>query len=229
MGLIIGAYIELNNPGLTLPGTVAATSLFLIILSSFSLEIANWLELILLLTGLMFILVELFLLPTFGLLGIIGVVFFIVGLFAMLLPGLDSVSFEYDTKTLNAAGHYFFQRLAWLSGALILSFLIIAILARYVFPGFHAFNRFVLVGHEQNAANGFVAGMDPENLPQVGARGDVLATLRPAGKIMIQDHIYDAISTGDFIDAGESIIVIKLEGSVIFVNRSEIKPFDDLA
>jgi membrane-bound serine protease (ClpP class) len=67
MGLIIGAYIEMNHPGLSLPGSIAAICLFLIVLSSFSLEIANWLELILLLTGLALILTELFVLPTFGL------------------------------------------------------------------------------------------------------------------------------------------------------------------
>ena len=44
MGLIIGAYIEMNNPGLSLPGFIAGICLFLIVLPSFSLEIANWLR-----------------------------------------------------------------------------------------------------------------------------------------------------------------------------------------
>jgi membrane-bound ClpP family serine protease len=219
MGLIIGAYMEMSNPGLSLPGFIAATCLFLIVLSSFALEIANWLELILLLTGLALILAELFVLPTFGLLGILGIVLFIIGLFGMLLPGIGSVSFEYDTKTLNAAGEYFFKRLAWLSGSLILSILIIAFLARYVLPSFSAFNRFVLAGHEQDASAGYVAGENPAELPQPGTQAEVFATLRPAGKIIVQDRIYDAVSTGDFIDAGEKVIIERLDGSVIFVNR----------
>lgn len=221
MGLMIGAYMELSNPGLSLPGFVAATCLFLIVLSSFSLEIANWLELIFLLIGLALILVELFVVPSFGLIGVLGIFLFIMGLFGMLLPGLESVKFEYDTQTLNAAGQYFFERLAWLCGSLILSVGIITLLARYVLPGFSTFNRFVLVGHEQDASRGFVAGEDPKTLPQPGARGQVLATLRPSGKIIVEDHIYEAVSTGDFIDAGESIIVVRLEGSVIFVNRAQ--------
>ncbi|MBA3721696.1 MAG: serine protease [Parachlamydiaceae bacterium] len=219
MGLIVGAYIEINNPGLSLPGSVAATCLFLIILSSFALEIANWLELILLLSGLALILVELFVLPTFGLLGVLGIVLFIAGLFGMLLPEARAVHFEYDTKTLNAAGQYFVERLAWLAGSLLLSLGIIAILARFVLPSFPGWRRFVLVGNEQDADKGFFAGDDPKTLPQPGTKGEVLATLRPSGKVILNDKIYDAISSGDFIDAGEPIVVVKLDGGVIVVNR----------
>ena len=45
------------------------------------------------------------------------------------------------------------------------------------------------------------------------------ATLRPAGKIVVNDQIYDAVSTGDFINAGETVDRRQLEGSVIVVNR----------
>lgn len=216
MGLMIGGYIELNNPGVSLPGFIAGACLFLIILSSYSLEIANWLELIILLTGLILILVEVFIVPTFGLLGILGIFLFIGGLFAMLLPNLGSVKFDYDTQTLNAAGEYFFYRLAWLAGSMILSTIAILVLARYVLPSFSAFNPFVLAGNEQE---GYIAGENPSLLPKPGSRGKVFATLRPAGKIIVEDQIYDAISTGDFIESGESIIVVRLEGSVIVVNR----------
>lgn len=223
MGLIIGAYMEFNNPGMSLPGSIAGICLFLIILSSFSLQIANWLELILLMTGVILIIVELFFLPTFGLLGFVGVLLFIVGLFGMLIPGLSHVRFEFDTKTLNAAGHYAIERLAWFSGTLILSFVIILFLARYVLPSFKGLNRFVLAGHEQDASAGFVAGQPIDTLPKVGSKGVALSTLRPAGKIMIDDQVFDAVSTGGFIDTKEPIIVVRLEGNVIRVSRMEGK------
>lgn len=223
MALIIGIYLEISQPGLSLPGMVAATSLFLIILSSFALEIGNWLELILLLTGLALLLLELFVLPSFGFVGILGIILFIVGLFGMLLPGLHSIDFEYDTKTFNAAGQYLLERLAWLGATLIMSFLMIAILARFIVPKFSGFKRFVLTGHEQDASKGFFAGEDPDTLPQPGTVGEVLAALRPAGKIIVNDHIYEAISTGDFIEAHEPIQVVRLEGSVIVVNRIQVE------
>lgn len=216
LGLMIGFYMEMNTPGFGLAGTLAVTCLFLIILSSFALELANWLELILLLTGLVIILVELFVLPTFGVLGFIGIIMFLAGLFGMMLPGIGSVHYEVDTHTLNAAGQAFFERLAWLCGTLVLAFAIILILARYVTPNLAGFSRFVLVGHEQE---GYIAGDNPQTLPQPGARGEVISTLRPAGKVAINDTIYDAISPGSFIEKGEPIVVERLEGSVIVVNK----------
>lgn len=221
MGLIIGAYMEMSNPGLSLPGFLAGVCLFLIALSSFSLEIANWLELILLLTGLLIILVELFVLPTFGLLGGVGILLFFAGLFGMLLPNLNSIQFEYNTQTFNAAGEYFFKRLAWLCGTLILSLGMIVLLARYVLPHFSAFNRFVLAGHEQDASKGFIAGDNPADLPSPGTQATVLATLRPSGKIIVHEHIYEAVSTGEWIERDEHVIVERLEGSVIFVTREQ--------
>ena len=218
LGLVVGLYMELSSPGFGLAGTLAVTCLFLIILSSFALEIGNWLELILLLTGLAILFIELFVLPTFGLLGFIGILFFLVGLFGMMLPGIGSVSYEVDTHTLNAAGEAFFEKLAWLCGTLVVAFGIILLLARYVTPTLAGFSRFVLTGREQE---GYIAGVNPQSLPQPGAEGEVAATLRPAGKVMIRDQLYDAISPGSFIEKGEKVEVVRLDGSVIVVNKKE--------
>lgn len=215
-GLILGFYLEMSSPGFGVPAAIAFTCLFLIILSSLSLEIANWLEVILLLVGLLIILLELFVLPTFGLLGVIGIIFFFMGLFGMMLPGIGSVDFEFDTKTFNAAGEVFIKRLAWISGTLLAALAVIAILARYITPNFSAFRRFVLSGNEQN---GYIAGDNPSSLPQPGAKGEVVSTLRPSGKILINDSLYDAVSSGTFIEKGAQVIVVELDGSVIVVAR----------
>lgn len=224
LGLMMGFYLELNHPGFGIPGTIALICLFLIILSSLSLQIANWLEVILLLTGLAIILVELFVLPTFGLLGIVGIVMAIAGLFGMMLPGLGSVSFDFDSKTLNAAGEAFFERLAWLCATVILGFFLIILLARYVTPSLASWSRLVLTGHEQEVAHGYFAGDDPKKLPQPGAVGEAFSTLRPGGKVIIDDKIYDALTSGAFIEKGMPIIVSRLEGSVIIVDLKQEHP-----
>ena len=77
-------------------------------------------------------------------------------------------------------------RLAWLCGSLVMGGITISVLARYVMPGFILFNRLVLLG-EESSSNGFVAGADLSEFPDVGARGEVLSTLRPAGKVMVDD------------------------------------------
>lgn len=223
LGMMIGFYVEINSPGFGFPGSIGLMCLFCIILSSFALEVANTLELILLVVGVLFIALDLFLIPTFGILGIVGVVFFFMGLFGMMLPGIENVDFEFDTQTFNAAGEVFIQRLAWLCGSLVVAIIGMGLLGRYVLPAFSGFQPLILAGHEETKENGYIAGADPKSLPKPGTQGEVLATLRPAGKVMIGQEIYDAITPGGFIEKGEPIEVVKLDGSVIVVNKRKLK------
>lgn len=216
LGMMVGFYVEINSPGFGVPGSVGLICLFLIVLSSFALDVANWLELILLCVGIVLIALDLFVTPTFGLLGGAGALLAIIGLFGMMLPGIGAVDFEFDTQTFNAAGEAFFKRLAWLCGTFVLGLVIIVMLGRYVMPSFAMFSRFVLAGHEETD---YIAGEDPSKLPGPGTPGKVVATLRPAGKVMIDGTIYDAVSTGDFIDSGTAIEVEQLDGSVMVVKR----------
>lgn len=219
LGLMMGFYLEISSPGATLPATIAFLCLFLIILSALSLDIASWLEVILLITGLLIIVVDLLVLPTFGLLGIIGVIMAIGGLLGMVIPNIGSVSFDFDTNTLNAAGTAVMERLAWFSATMLVGSILILLLARYVTPSLAAWNRLVLTGREQEASKGYVAGIEASKLPPEGSAGEVLATLRPAGKVLINNIIYDAISPGNFIEKGTPIVVTKLDGGVIIVDK----------
>lgn len=214
LGLMLGFYLEVTTPGFGLPGTVAATCLFLIILSSFSLEIANWLEVILLFTGLAVVLVELFVLPTFGLLGFIGIIFFFMGLFGLMLPGIGSIDYEPDTQTFNAAGTVFMERLAWLCGTLIASVVIIALLARFVTPRLGNFSHLVLKGNEQV---GYTSVENLSQLPQPGSEGIAATTLRPSGKVIIHDTQYDAMSQGALIEKGREVTVVGIDSGTLLV------------
>lgn len=218
LGLMIGFYVEISTPGFGVAGTIAVTCLTLIILSSFSIEAAPWLEVIMLIAGMIIIAIELFILPTFGLLGVVGFALFFIGLLGLMIPGLSSLDFEFDTKTFNAAGEFVLKRLAWLSGTFVIGVGLLILLSRYLVPRIALFNRFVSVG-EQDASLGYYAGENPANMPSVGSKGKVLATLRPAGKIVINDKTYDAVSLGGFIEKGESVIILSVEGSKIVVTR----------
>lgn len=214
LGMLVGFYVEFNTPGFGLAGTIAVTCLFLIVLSSLSLEIGNSLELILLLVGLIILAVEIFILPTFGLLGIIGALLFLAGLFGLMLPELQKVDFEFDTNTLNAAGEAFFEKLGLLSATLLIAIAIMAFLSRYFTSSGSLFSRFVLKGNEQTH---YLAVDNPKDLPPIGTKGVVFATLRPAGKVMIDQNIYDAISLRDWIEKGTSVKVVGFDGGTMVV------------
>ncbi|MBS4168877.1 NfeD family protein [Parachlamydia sp. AcF125] len=217
LGLLMGAYMELSTPGFGFPGSIALVCLFLIILSSFALEIASWLELILLLAGGVMVILDLFVLPTFGLMGIFGGILLFVGLFGLMLPGAGSMHFEFDTGTFNAAGEAVMSRLAWLSGTLVAAVGLMMLLARYVTPSFSGFNRFVLKGHEQEGYQAFF--ISPELLPQPGKKGTAETPLRPAGKVMIDEKYYDAISNGLLIEKGSPIRVIGFDSGALVVEE----------
>lgn len=214
--MMVGFYIEINTPGFGAAGTLALCALALLALSSFSQEIADKLELVFLLTGLLIVVFDLLVLPTFGLLGMAGVLLFLAGFFGMLLPGLTSVSFEFDTQTFNAAGELFLNRLAWLSLTVILGFILILFLAAYLPSSFSYFRRFVLQGHEQE---GYFAGIHPKELPEIGNEGKAASLLRPSGKVEIGGVLYDAISHGKFIEKGAKIIVTGYDGSNVIVEE----------
>ncbi|MFT4552253.1 MAG: membrane-bound serine protease (ClpP class) [Chlamydiales bacterium] len=220
MGMMVGFYVEMNSPGFGLPGSVALVCLFFIVLSSFSLAAVSWLEVIILLAGLALLAVELLILPGFGIAGIVGGLLVLVGLFALMLPSVGSVDFDLQTETFNAAGEVFMYRLAWLCSSLIMGFLVISLLARFVMPKFTLFNRLVLVG-EESSSDGFVAGADPSAYPSVGSHGEVLSTLRPSGKVMVDDEVYDAMSRGGFIEKGIPIIVVQVERNKVIVEESK--------
>lgn len=216
MGLMVGFYMEMTSPGAALPGSIAVICLILMLLSSYAQEIAGILEILLLCIGLALIAVEVFLLPTWGLLGFVGIVSLLAGVFGLTLPNIKNISFDLDTHTWNAAGQVFIERLGWLCLGLILSLVIIALLWRYFVPHFKPFQRFVLKG-EQEAAQGYYAGLNPATLPQPDSQGIVVATLRPAGKVEIGGKLYDAVSDGAFIEEGSAIRVVRLEGSKMVV------------
>ena len=56
----------------------------------------------------------------------------------------------------------------------------------------------------------------------LGKEGVSITVLRPSGKIQIDGNIYDAESTGFLIESGEKIIVAKIDGGIIKVEKSKI-------
>ncbi|MDB6080732.1 MAG: hypothetical protein JWO53_4 [Chlamydiia bacterium] len=218
LGLVIGFYIEMSTPGFGMGAIVGIICLFFIGLSSFALQAIHWLEPILCLFGLAFILLEIFIFPTLGILGVIGTLFMLAGLGGMMVPGISSV--EFDRHTLNAAGESVLSRLGWLSASFLVAMVIIGILSRYLTPRLLLMQRFVL--RDTNLlATGKHEMDNPASLLEVkgGEMATVSMTLRPAGKIMIDDVELDAVSTGSFIEKGKRVKIMKVEGDKIIVDE----------
>lgn len=56
----------------------------------------------------------------------------------------------------------------------------------------------------------------------VGREGVVVKIMRPSGEVKIDDIIYMAISSGDYIDRGEKVKVEKIRGSKLYCRKINI-------
>jgi membrane-bound ClpP family serine protease len=215
MGLIIGIYMEMSHPGFGFPALLSIGCLALILLSNFATEAINWLEILLVILGILLLLAEVFILPGFGIVGVMGILLVIFGLIAMLLPSFNTVHFSWNWQEWNLPAIEFVDQLAYNLAVIVAALIIVTLLARYVSPRLLKRSRIVLEGDQQ----GNVAGPEVNTLPIAGSEGEAFTSLRPGGKVLIQNHLYDALTEGGFIEQGEKVVVSKIQGSAIIVAK----------
>ena len=58
-----------------------------------------------------------------------------------------------------------------------------------------------------------------EYLYLINKTGTTITMMRPSGKINISGRIYDAFSENGFINPHEQIVVCKIQGNKIYVNK----------
>ncbi len=206
IGLIVGLYIEVSTPGFGFAGIVALTCLGLVLFSQFAQHIVTWIEVYMLVIGIGLVLIELFLLPAMGILAVIGGILFLLGTGLIFLPSFAGLDWVFVQKEI-------FYRLFLLSIALLLSFVVLYVFFRFFAKRISLFGRLVS-GETQGEVTSW------SDLPQRGSIGIVFSTLRPAGKIEIDNKIYDAISQGEFIEKGEKVRVVARQGNTLVVRKN---------
>src|SRR5690606_12788280 len=77
---ILGILIEIRTPGFGVPGALGIISLALVLGGHWLVELAGWEELLLIAAGLVLLGVEMFVLPGFGIAGILGIAALLGGL-----------------------------------------------------------------------------------------------------------------------------------------------------
>jgi membrane-bound serine protease (ClpP class) len=220
---LLGAYVEFNAPGFGLPGVVAVICFALILGSKYLVGMANWVEVLLLFIGVALVLVEIFVMPGFGVAGILGILCMLVGLFGMLIRNApDELPWPQtfaDWQSLSsgvtalAVGFAGFLAAAWL-------------LARYL-PKIPFLSGLILA--PVMATVGRSGAQVSMTRPPDGARasvrvgdvGQVISTLRPAGKARFGDAIVDVVATGEFLNRGASVEIIEIEGGRVVVKKAE--------
>lgn len=215
--MIFCGYIEFNTPGFGFFGSLAISCLALILLGSFSSYAINWLEIIILGLGIFLIGLEIFVIPGFGLTGIVGIILTIIGLALFTFPKFSPEVFPFYIK-----GHYFSipditNRILGICLAIFTSLISTVVLLRFIAPKMVARSSLIHKGDEK----GYVAGYSKEELPKCGDKATVYCDLRPTGKIIIDGKIKEAKAEISFINKGTEVIISSFDGDKIIVRKKE--------
>lgn len=204
-----GLYFELQTPGVGFPIFAAITALVLYLVPYYLNGLAqNW-EIIALFVGIILILVEVFVIPGFGVAGITGIA---ITVGSMVLIMINNDFFNFEMVPLNDIIKASLAIFGGLSGGVLLLFVGGARLSQSSF-----FKRISLTdtqAQSEGYTSNFNTGVD-----LVGKTGTAYTVLRPSGKIMIEDQIYDAFSRGDYIEKGDTVKVLEIEGSTLRVRK----------
>jgi membrane-bound serine protease (ClpP class) len=208
---LLGLYIEFNSPGLGLPGLVSALAFITIIGSKYLWGLANWVEVAVLLIGIILVLVEILVIPGFGLAGIAGAFCIVGGFFGMLVRNPpDRIPFPQNNVDWNLFTE---GLLGFMAG--VVGFIGAAILIARYLPGTKLFGGLVLSPATTLDPEASVSGF------RVGDTGVTCTPLRPAGRILVADEIIDCVTHGEFLDKGTPITIRKIQGNLVVVEKTE--------
>jgi len=198
----LGLLLELRTPGFGLPGLVGILCLALYFGSHYLVNLAGNVEIFLFLAGLVLIVLEVFVIPGFGLAGILGGISLFLGVL------LSRMTPHGGSGDLTSA-------LSVLLGAIAVMVLLFFLLARYL-PKARWMNGIVL-NESERRDQGFHADHNLEARIE-GKTGRAFTDLRPAGTVEIDGKRYDAITPGSYIDKGSTIRVVEVEANRIVVD-----------
>ncbi len=206
--------VEFMKPGLAFPGVVAAVCFVMVFWagSRVSGQI-DWLAILLFILGVILLLLEIIVIPGFGIVGLSGVV--------LMLCSVGLVAFGHWPRSAGewlAYGHAV-APMGWsLAGAIGL----VALFFRFL-PGIPVFNHLLL--HPDRPAEQETSGTaiyeGDRLLALLGMVGRTTTDLRPAGIARINESLVDVVSDGTYIESGSWIVVSQVEGNRVVVHRTE--------
>ena len=201
---ILGIIIELFTPGLGLPGGIGALALLLFFSGAFIATPAGPLDLVVLLAGILLIAAEVFVIPGFGIAGILGVGAIIFAVFRI-----------FQGNTIEVLGY------TTVFGGALLG------LALWLLPNTRLGGIFTLTtrlsdsNSPQSADDPGQAKLTSDLSHLEGERGVAITDLRPAGTARFGLERTDVVTEGGYVSRGSDIEVLRVDGSRVTVREVE--------
>jgi len=206
MIIVAGIYFELQSPGIGFPSAAAITAAILYFTPLYLDGLVQHWEIIVFVLGFILVLLEIFVIPGFGITGISGIILIGMGfVFAM----LDNNYFNFERVEIpDISGAV----LTVLSG-MLLSFIIILWISSRI--GKRGMFRKISLDADLTTSE----SVDKKEFNLIGQEGKAQTDLRPSGRIIIANEVYDAISNLGYIEKGRPIIVVKFENMQLYVEK----------
>jgi membrane-bound serine protease (ClpP class) len=199
----LGIIFEIKTGAFGLGGLLGLVSLGLFFASSFMLGLAGWQEVLLLGLGLIAIAAEVFVIPGFGVAGILGIMAVAA---AMLLAMVGN----------HPTGADVAQALAVLAASLFITAAVVYAWLRHL-PNSGRFSGLLLQGAGHRSAGFTSAPARPE---LVGKGGTALTDLRPSGTARIGEERIDVVTEGEYVPQGSPVEVVRSDGYRHVVRRA---------
>jgi len=201
----LGLIIEIKTPSFGIAGMAGVLSLAAFFGSHLIVGLAGWEEIILLGVGMIAMGIEIFVVPGFGLAGIVAITCIGVATFMALLGAIPTWS-----------------DMARASGILVVAASIVAVvltvILKYLPTSTGGRGIFLQAATDRSA--GYIAEPIREDL--IGVEGVAVTDLRPAGTAQLGDERLDVVSDVGFVAKGTDVRVIQSEGY-----RLVVEPVDD--
>ena len=213
MAIIGGIYFEMQSPGIGFPlgvAILAAIAYF----APLYLEglAANW-EIIVFIVGVILVVVEIFVIPGFGVAGISGIVLMFASL---VLSLINNVDFNFEGVEMGHVGVAVTTVVLGVFGGFVLSLY----LGNKLFSANSGMFRNLSLKSVQEVNDGFVC-VETGMFALKGKTGISKTVLRPGGKVLVEGEVFDAVAISGFIDKDVKIVVAKVEATQLYVDKSD--------
>lgn len=199
---------EMSSPGLSVPGFLGALCLILFFWSQSLDGNVHWLEILLFLAGVLFIIMEIFVLPGVGVFGIGG-----------LLMVAGSIVLASQTFIIPRNSEELAQLPVSLGmvAAACSGVLVALVVLRRVLPNTPYFKRMMLEPPDKSRPDYEDREAVVDWSDMLGKTGVAITQLIPAGKARIAGQLFDVITDGQVIEKGAAIVVREAVGNRIVV------------
>ncbi len=199
-----GLYAEMHSPGVGLPALISLAAATLFFAPNYLYGLVESWEILLFGIGVVLLLIEIFVLPGFGVAGASGLGLIILSLLASLV-GNDGWQFPSLAQMSPA--------ILTLTATLVLLVVFGLSMGRYMQRS-SRLNQLVLTP----SLVGYTSSEAPHDI--VGKQGVTLTPLRPVGRALIDGAAYEVTTAGDYLAAGKEVEVARIRNGQVEVRAS---------